>query len=287
MKALPTDPPWLKHAIGELGVLEAPGKANNQRVLDYYREAGHPEIGADSVAWCAAFMGAMLKRGGGKGTGSLMARSYLKFGKRCEPKRGCIVVLERGRDQTYGHVGIFLRRVGGFIELLSGNASDMVCVKMFDVRSVLDYRWPDEAPAEWEWETTVEVAHGQPEHPSSEASPVQSAPAPVREQPAPLKATSYEEVREKLKTSGSRTIGAVDRIRSRVRQALAWLSIFGISDVTAKVADVQAAAPLLDNIWPLLVVGLIVLGIAILYDIMSVEEARVDDEVNGQQKRLT
>lgn len=284
MKLSPNDPPWLKHAIGELGVLEAPGKANNQRVLTYYKEAGHPEIGADSVAWCAAFMGAMLERSGIKSTRSLMARSYRKFGKACAPKRGCIVVLERGRDQTYGHVGIFLRKVGGFVELLSGNARDSVCVALFDARSVLDYRWPDEVPAEWQ--TTIEVTHGQPEHPSSEADPVQPAPAPVREQSAPLKATSYEEVREKLKASGSRTIGAVDRVRSRVRQALAWLSIFGISDVTAKVADVQAAAPLLDNIWPLLVVGLIVIGIAILYDIMSVEEARVDDEVNGQQKRL-
>ena len=73
-------PAWLAAAWAELGVREVKGSKNEARVLAYYREAGHGEIGNDEVPWCAAFMGAMLKRGGCEGTGSLMARSYLEWG---------------------------------------------------------------------------------------------------------------------------------------------------------------------------------------------------------------
>ena len=57
-------PPWLDQAWADLGVREGAGNANDPRVLAYYRDAGHPEIKADSVAWCAAFVGAMLERSG-------------------------------------------------------------------------------------------------------------------------------------------------------------------------------------------------------------------------------
>ena len=46
-------------------------------MLALYAEAGFAGVKADSIAWCAAFKGAMLGRAGYRGSGSLLARSYL------------------------------------------------------------------------------------------------------------------------------------------------------------------------------------------------------------------
>ena len=82
----------------ELGVAEAPGAADNDRVLAYYSDAGHPEIAHDSVAWCAAFACAMLERSGTRSPRTLRAREFLEWGDPVEtPRRGCIVVLWRGQ----------------------------------------------------------------------------------------------------------------------------------------------------------------------------------------------
>lgn len=66
-----TLPRWYELALGERGVKEAPGAADNPVVQAYYKDAGHPEVKHDSVPWCAAFVGAMLARSGIKPSGSL------------------------------------------------------------------------------------------------------------------------------------------------------------------------------------------------------------------------
>ena len=102
-------PRWLELAWADLGVAEAPGAANNPRVVRYYADAGHPEVTADEVAWCAAFVGACLERAGVASTRSLMARSYLAWGEALdEPRTGAIAVLSRGSDPSLGHVGFLI-----------------------------------------------------------------------------------------------------------------------------------------------------------------------------------
>ena len=140
-------PAWLSAAWAELGVREVKGSKNEARVLAYYREAGHGEVGNDEVPWCAAFMGAMLKRGGCEGSGSLMARSYLKWGVALtEAELGAVAVLSRGSDPALGHVGFVIGATKGKVFLLGGNQSDSVNISAFDARKVLGFRWPLEAP---------------------------------------------------------------------------------------------------------------------------------------------
>lgn len=137
------DPVWLAIARGELGTLEGRGLANNPKVLGYYRDAGHPEIKADSVAWCAAFVGAVLKRAGKPPSGSLAARSYLNWGRPlAEPRVGCVVVLSRGANAWEGHVGFCVGETATGVRVLAGNQGDAVCVKTFPKARVLGYRWP-------------------------------------------------------------------------------------------------------------------------------------------------
>ncbi|HZT48538.1 MAG TPA: TIGR02594 family protein [Hyphomicrobiaceae bacterium] len=147
-------PRWLELAWADLGVAEAPGADNNSKVLRYYADAGHPEVRADEVAWCAAFVGACLERAGVGGTRSLMARSYLAWGEPLsEPRAGAIAVLSRGSDPSLGHVGFLVGLTPSQAVLLGGNQGDAVSVAAFPRAHLLGLRWPatavttDGAPA--------------------------------------------------------------------------------------------------------------------------------------------
>jgi uncharacterized protein (TIGR02594 family) len=134
-------PRWLELAWADLGVAEAPGPANNPKVVRYYADSGHPEVGADEVAWCAAFVGACLQRAGVAGTRSLMARSYLDWGQPLEePRTGAVAVLSRGSDPSLGHVGFLVGVTASDIVLLAGNQGDAVSVQAFPRSRVVGFR---------------------------------------------------------------------------------------------------------------------------------------------------
>lgn len=136
--------PWLDIAKGDLGTREAPSATDNPAVVSYYAEAGHPEIAHDDVAWCAAFVGAMLARAGYPNTGSLAARSYLNYGTKLErPVPGCIVVFWRGSPTSWeGHVAFYVRDDGTHVRVLGGNQSDAVTEASYPKTQVLGYCWP-------------------------------------------------------------------------------------------------------------------------------------------------
>lgn len=100
----------------------------------------------DSVPGCAAFVGAMLKRAGLEPSGSLAARSYLKWGKALKaPRQGCIAVFSRGRSSWQGHVAFFVREEGGRLVCLGGNQSDRVSLAPYPKSRLLGLRWPHQA----------------------------------------------------------------------------------------------------------------------------------------------
>lgn len=96
------------------------------------------------VAWCAAFVNSVLAANGIEGSGSNMARSLLNVGEETkDPRAGDIVVLRRGRGNTYGHTG-FLEGFddNGNPRVLGGNQgrNGAVSVQSFNKRDVLGYR---------------------------------------------------------------------------------------------------------------------------------------------------
>lgn len=136
-------PAWLDHAWQEAGERETPGPASNPRILQFFRDAGHPNVSSDEVAWCAAFVGACLERAGLRSTRSLLARSYLNWGMPLKSaKLGAIAVLSRGSDPGQGHVGFVLGAAGDRLFLLGGNQKDAVTVQSFPVARLLGLRWP-------------------------------------------------------------------------------------------------------------------------------------------------
>ena len=138
------EPLWLKNARELVGLREIVGSKNEPKVLEFFKEAGHPEIHNDETAWCAAFANSMLRRAGFAGTGALNARSFLTWGTKLDvPKPGCIVVFKRGNSEWEGHVAFFLRDLGnGYLEVLGGNQGNAVSIARHAKADLLGYRWP-------------------------------------------------------------------------------------------------------------------------------------------------
>lgn len=138
-------PDWLLWAWREIGVREVAGSHDNARIIDMFKDVGHASIDNDEVAWCAALLGACLERSGRLSTRSLMARSYLQWGRQLDTARlGAIAVLSRGSNPALGHVGFIVGEADAHVFLLGGNQADAVSVAPFEKSRVLSYRWPDE-----------------------------------------------------------------------------------------------------------------------------------------------
>lgn len=113
-------------------------------LLEALRWRGHTakQIGVPSQLWCADFMNFVLKRVGGKGTGSRAARSFLKYGKLLDgPRVGAIAILYRGPNN--GHVGVVRGTDGqGNPILVSGNHGHTVMQSVYPKQRVLGYVMP-------------------------------------------------------------------------------------------------------------------------------------------------
>ncbi|MES2845652.1 MAG: TIGR02594 family protein [Pseudomonadota bacterium] len=124
-----------------VGLTEYPGRESNPAVEAMFTAAGHPGM-TDDVPWCAAFVGAVLAECGAAPSGSLMARSYLKWGRKVDlwdARPGDVVVIKRGKAPA-GHVFFFSTMDGERIIGLGGNQGDKVSEASFHLSSVLGVR---------------------------------------------------------------------------------------------------------------------------------------------------
>jgi uncharacterized protein (TIGR02594 family) len=127
-----------------------------EQYLDFSARSHRQELkeftGVDPVrvAWCSAFVNAVLHNLGLPGSESvsdspLLARSFLQWGKRVkEPQVGDIVIMPRGRQPWQGHVGFYYGTIyekgKKYYQILGGNQSKRVTIKLIPVRSVIEIR---------------------------------------------------------------------------------------------------------------------------------------------------
>ncbi len=146
-RAEPEQPAWLALAAHEVGTKEGIGNANNPIVVRYFADAGFSGVKDDATAWCAAFVGAMLKRAGRAPSGSLAARSYEGWGIGLkDPALGCIATKKRGGSAWQGHVGLVVGANASTIYLLGGNQADSVSIAGFKRSEFTSFRWPADVP---------------------------------------------------------------------------------------------------------------------------------------------
>ena len=100
------------------------------------------------VAWCAAFVNAVLKQNGFSDSQSLMASSYLTYGSRTDnPQPGDVVVFSRlASGQATGHVGFYVDTIEQdgvkYVLSLGGNQDGGVNISAYPARKVQAYRRP-------------------------------------------------------------------------------------------------------------------------------------------------
>jgi uncharacterized protein (TIGR02594 family) len=144
-----TEPNWLTIAVENVGLKEVSGRDDNPTIMQFYKDCGHPEIEHDETAWCAAFVGACLKRAGKPVSKpvelNLMARSYLKYGTPTKPRPGAVFVMARGKPPS-GHVGFVVDvHDDGTMRTLEGNVSNQVKYARRPISDAIGFRWPPEA----------------------------------------------------------------------------------------------------------------------------------------------
>lgn len=139
----PGDPAWLVEALKLDGTKEIPGKEHSPEVVKMFADAGHPGVKDDETAWCAALVGAALRRAGYVSTGTLLARDYLKLGQVVKsPKRGDIVIFPRGNSTWQGHVAFVVAADADYIYAFGGNQNNQVNVTRYSRAKALGFRRP-------------------------------------------------------------------------------------------------------------------------------------------------
>lgn len=119
---------------------------DRQSLKQQLSQSNHQTVDPARIPWCAAWMNMVLDQSGMKGTGSLLARSFLAWGKpvRGDPNIGDVVVMRRGRSRTQGHVGFFYAFVdhngSKMIAVLGGNQSKEVKISYYPITKVIAYR---------------------------------------------------------------------------------------------------------------------------------------------------
>jgi len=129
-------------ALGEYGVQEVSGEANNPRILKYFEEIGETWVQSEETAWCSSFMNWVALKAGRERSGALNARSWLNVGQHIDnPIPGDVVVLWRESKESWkGHVGIFVAQTEEDIYCLGGNQSDRVQISLYPKGRILGYR---------------------------------------------------------------------------------------------------------------------------------------------------
>lgn len=141
---------WMWEAWDQVGVVETAGAAATPEIVRYFADNGHANVTSDEVPWCAAFVGAMLKRAQVPlmvpQADRLLARGYLKQGTEIpldQPRVGAIAVFKRTSDPRFGHVGFVNGFTATHIHLLGGNQANSVSIMSYPRADLVGLRWPE------------------------------------------------------------------------------------------------------------------------------------------------
>ena len=136
-----------KAAKTHLGLKEIKGKKHEAAIVGFFEAVGHGWVKDDETAWCAAFLGAVLKDNGlplPPLQERLAARSYLMVGEPVElkdAKPGDLVVFWRGAPTGWqGHAGFLVSHDKTTVAVLGGNQSDAVSIAPYPVSRLLGVR---------------------------------------------------------------------------------------------------------------------------------------------------
>lgn len=148
----PASAPWMRTALGYVGVRELVRGKLNPRVRQMFAHTRFPEslINAQT-SWCAAYACTVLEQSGYASPHSARARDFLVYGSEIKrPVYGAIAVFSRGLDPRdgKGHVGFVVDADGPELLILGGNQANCVCIRQRPFGQLIGLRWPVAAQPE-------------------------------------------------------------------------------------------------------------------------------------------
>lgn len=132
---------WIDIARGELGTSEVPSVKANPRIIEYHK-ATTLRANNDEIAWCSSFVNWVMQTAGFPTTRSAAARSWVRYGVKSELRPGAIVVLSRGSNPAFGHVGFVDRFDASYVWVLGGNQGNRVSIARYPLLRLVACRWP-------------------------------------------------------------------------------------------------------------------------------------------------
>ena len=135
--------PWYEEAKAHLGLRETAGRQTNPNIKKWLEEL-NASWDDDETPWCGSFVGhcvgATLPDEPLPGN-PFGARQWAKFGKRCPPQIGAVLVFWRTHKTKSGngHVGFYAGEDGTNYHVLGGNQSDSVSVAKVSKEKFLDF----------------------------------------------------------------------------------------------------------------------------------------------------
>lgn len=117
--------------------------AQRDTLASFFRRAVGSDFDPVELPWCARFVNAVLRTAGYNTDGADdWARSFMRVGEATtSPRRGDVVVMERGGNPENGHVGFFYGfDDAGNVLILGGNQGNEVNISSYSVDDVLGYR---------------------------------------------------------------------------------------------------------------------------------------------------
>lgn len=127
----------------ELGISEAPGAANNPRIVEYHAVTRGGKA-PDRVPWCSSAACWVMETVGLESPRSKAAISWMKWGVSCRvPLVGSVGVIRWHPWSRRGHV-LFVLGVttNGRVVGIGGNQGDAWSIKSYPRRKFADFRWP-------------------------------------------------------------------------------------------------------------------------------------------------
>ena len=135
--------PWMKYALAVKGIHEV----RDHLRLKAWMTSAVGKFDWRRTAWCGGFAATVLRMFDPNialPPNPLGARNWLKFGERCEPAAGALVIFWRVSPNSWkGHVGFVVRVYSnGDVACLGGNQSNAVNIRRFPKSRILGFRKP-------------------------------------------------------------------------------------------------------------------------------------------------
>lgn len=147
VKPAPSGKDMILKALEFIGIKEVPGPGNQAEIIAWIKGMFPNAVNDGDTPWCSIFMNFVAKECGIQGTGSGMARSWLKWGVpvKWEDRRpGDVVVFWRGKpDSASGHVALYVNDKdleGKYVRVLGGNQTDSVSIALYQRERIIEIR---------------------------------------------------------------------------------------------------------------------------------------------------